>query len=209
MTFIGNAQTVRADGTKECSKCGDIKPLSEFARASKEKSGYASACKVCRKALYQGLQNERNRLRYAEDPQYRERKKAAVVAAFQKNAANYSDQRRTRYELNDSVRRAAVDRVDKWRAANQDSVRVYGSRRRAKAVGADGDFEMADVIRLFEKQNSQCIYCGADISEGRHTIEHLVPLSRGGSNAIENVALACRSCNARKGDKTVAEFLET
>lgn len=36
-----------AEGRKQCSKCSAVKALSAFSRASKEKSGYKSACKAC------------------------------------------------------------------------------------------------------------------------------------------------------------------
>jgi 5-methylcytosine-specific restriction endonuclease McrA len=37
-------------------------------------------------------------------------------------------------------------------------------------------------------------------------IEHIVPHSRGGTNRVSNLAIACESCNQRKGSRTAAEF---
>ncbi len=57
---------------------------------------------------------------------------------------------------------------------------------------------------VLEKFNRQCAYC--------HTsgipleIEHIIPLSRGGTNRVSNLTLACRFCNLRKGNKTAQEF---
>lgn len=48
-----------------------------------------------------------------------------------------------------------------------------------------------------------CWYCGA--APG-HEREHLTPLSRGGGDTPENVVMACRPCNARKGVMTLAEY---
>lgn len=46
-----------------------------------------------------------------------------------------------------------------------------------------------------------CRYCGADVS--RHYVkDHVHPKSKGGSNRIENMALACSECNSKKGAKT-------
>lgn len=49
----------------------------------------------------------------------------------------------------------------------------------------------------------RCVYCGVD---GDLEIEHIVPISRGGTNSRTNLTLACRACNQKKGNKTAAEF---
>ena len=62
-----------------------------------------------------------------------------------------------------------------------------------------------DVVRsiIFERDGYICTYCGSDEQlEG----DHIVPLSRGGSNAFDNLATACRPCNLAKGPKTVEEW---
>ena len=57
---------------------------------------------------------------------------------------------------------------------------------------------------LLEKYSRKCAYCGA--KDTRLEIEHLTPKARGGSNRIDNLALACQPCNIRKGTKTAQEF---
>ena len=57
---------------------------------------------------------------------------------------------------------------------------------------------------LLEKWNRRCAYCGA--SDQALEVEHLVPKSRGGSDRISNLALACHACNQAKGNLTAAEF---
>lgn len=48
-----------------------------------------------------------------------------------------------------------------------------------------------------------CAYCGRMATE----IDHIVPVNRGGTGDKDNLVPACRRCNARKGDMTLAEFL--
>jgi len=57
---------------------------------------------------------------------------------------------------------------------------------------------------LLEKFNRRCVYCGK--TDTPLEIEHIIPKSRGGSNKIDNLAIACRSCNKAKGSKTAEEF---
>ena len=57
---------------------------------------------------------------------------------------------------------------------------------------------------LLEKFSRKCCYCGkTDIPL---EIEHITPKSRGGSNRVSNLCLACRPCNQRKGNQTATEF---
>jgi len=57
---------------------------------------------------------------------------------------------------------------------------------------------------LLEKWHRQCAYCGA--KNVPLQIEHIIPKARGGSSRIDNLTLACRSCNEKKGTQTAAEF---
>ncbi len=57
---------------------------------------------------------------------------------------------------------------------------------------------------LLEKYNRTCVYCKAKNIPVE--IDHIVPKSKGGSNRVSNLTLACRSCNQRKGNQTAEEF---
>jgi 5-methylcytosine-specific restriction endonuclease McrA len=52
------------------------------------------------------------------------------------------------------------------------------------------------------RDRHQCQYCGVQCRPGTITIDHIVPLSRGGRTVWENVVAACHTCNRRKGDQT-------
>jgi 5-methylcytosine-specific restriction endonuclease McrA len=57
---------------------------------------------------------------------------------------------------------------------------------------------------LLEKWQHTCAYCGA--KDTRLEVEHIIPKSRGGSNRISNLTLACVPCNQQKDNQTAAEF---
>ncbi|WP_037371366.1 RNA-guided endonuclease IscB [Salipiger mucosus] len=58
---------------------------------------------------------------------------------------------------------------------------------------------------LLAKWGRKCAYCGA---EGRPLeVEHIQPRSRGGSNRVSNLTLACEPCNQKKGNRPVEDFL--
>lgn len=54
-----------------------------------------------------------------------------------------------------------------------------------------------------------CYLCLKPIEFKQDSLDHKIPLVRGGTNVKENLAIAHRSCNCRKKDKTVEEFLLT
>lgn len=57
---------------------------------------------------------------------------------------------------------------------------------------------------LLEKWRRTCAYCGE--TGIPLEIEHITPRSRGGSDRVSNLTLACHACNQKKGNKTAAEF---
>jgi 5-methylcytosine-specific restriction endonuclease McrA len=59
--------------------------------------------------------------------------------------------------------------------------------------------------RLFARDRNVCAYCGGQFAEAGLTVEHIVPVSRGGRHEWTNVVTACRSCNTRKGNRRPEE----
>ncbi|MDX2074797.1 MAG: RNA-guided endonuclease IscB [bacterium] len=57
---------------------------------------------------------------------------------------------------------------------------------------------------LLEKFGRKCVYC--DAKNVPLEIEHIIPKSRGGSNRVSNLTLACHPCNQKKGNQTADEF---
>nr|WP_051017278.1 RNA-guided endonuclease IscB [Dactylococcopsis salina] len=58
---------------------------------------------------------------------------------------------------------------------------------------------------LLEKWGRQCAYCA--VKDVPLEIEHIKPKSRGGTNRISNLTLACHECNQDKGNQEIEDFL--
>ena len=56
------------------------------------------------------------------------------------------------------------------------------------------------------RDNNTCQYCGKRFSIDQLTIDHVIPLSRGGRDTWINVCVACRSCNHKKGNYLLEEI---
>lgn len=82
-------------------------------------------------------------------------------------------------------------------------------RRRARKHGAAGSFDRWDVEIRRVKQGGRCHYCGEKLEiYGPHKfqVDHFIPLSRGGSNFMNNLVVACPDCNRAKADKLPWEY---
>ena len=69
-----------------------------------------------------------------------------------------------------------------------------------------GKFSPSIQEKVRQRANYLCEYCHAceQWQYVRFTIDHVIPLSEGGSNDLDNLALACFHCNRRKGNKLTA-----
>jgi 5-methylcytosine-specific restriction endonuclease McrA len=68
--------------------------------------------------------------------------------------------------------------------------------------GTLAGWEVRDYLLL--KWGYRCAYCHQEAT--RWEVDHVIPRSRGGSNRVSNLALACPACNQEKGDQTAAEY---
>ncbi|MGO9652805.1 HNH endonuclease [Mycobacterium sp.] len=175
---------VSADGMKTCTRCEKEPPLDRFYRDPTGHGGYRSICKTCMSA--------RMKTWYA-DNQVRQR-----------------DRQRVRFAANNAtIRERDMERYRRNRDARLQLAIEATHRRRARLKGADRADRGISYKALRERDGSKCYHCGAEMSfdtkkygeyePRRATIEHIVPISRGGLHIWDNVALACWECNIRRG----------
>jgi 5-methylcytosine-specific restriction endonuclease McrA len=58
---------------------------------------------------------------------------------------------------------------------------------------------------VFKRDNFCCVYCGDD-SRKTLTLDHVIPQSKGGKDAWDNLVTACRKCNSEKSNLTLEEY---
>lgn len=61
---------------------------------------------------------------------------------------------------------------------------------------------------LLKREKRCCIYCGIHASKAKMEIEHVIPKSKGGTDSLNNLVLACTSCNQAKGNQDVQVYLK-
>lgn len=93
-----------------------------------------------------------------------------------------------------------------WYDANPGISAVYVARRKATRLKAEGSHTIEDIHQLLEAQGCSC-WCGVSFFVVNPTIDHKIPLSRGGSNWPTNLQMLCQPCNDSKGSKTMEEWV--
>lgn len=60
--------------------------------------------------------------------------------------------------------------------------------------------ELKEAVRV---KSEECFYCGAKLDDSNRTIDHIVPIAKGGTNDISNLVCCCHNCNQIKGGETI------
>lgn len=176
------------------------------------KRGHLSPRYACSRNCIPCL-NDQSTSRY-ENNKVVELQRAAI--RYQKNKEVIKAGVKRWKELNPARKKALNDR---WAAENRDKVMqsrknweaenpeahkaqvaAKTRRRRARKLGSIGSHTNAQIAVLLVMQKCKCASCKASIKLAYH-IDHMEPLSKGGSDGIENIQLLCPPCNLRKSNK--------
>lgn len=86
-----------------------------------------------------------------------------------------------------------------WRRRNPEKRRASKQKRRAMLLGVGGSYTAGEWDALLSRYPN-CPGCGrAFTKDNPSTIDHVIPLSRGGNNLIQNIQPLCGGCNGKKG----------
>lgn len=92
------------------------------------------------------------------------------------------------------------ERIQSWRKNNPEKVSSQQHRRRTRKTGAGGSYTAEEFKALCEQYDNRCLACG---EKKKLEFDHVIPVSKGGSSDISNGQPLCRSCNSKKGTKTI------
>jgi 5-methylcytosine-specific restriction endonuclease McrA len=134
---------------------------------------------------------------YLADPEKfkqraRERREADPAAARAYDAAYYL---------------ANPKRFQEYRRTHIDEIYMQNEKRRALKFTNTPKDELLTLVQwceILEQFDYSCAYCGRKME--RPTMDHVIPLSRGGAHSKDNIVPACRHCNSSKRSRTPQEW---
>lgn len=189
---------------KTCTVCGEVKDESEFYSRGNGKS--RADCKVCTRARTASYYKANLEAGRASRRAYYQRTRDRWRAYFRDHYRANRDQRAMAHKLwrfNNRDRDRELSRRSQqrryWRdpAKSRAYVASLAAKRRMSAPGA----EFVDRRVVYERDGGICHICGAMTPAHSFHVDHIIPLSRGGRHAYDNVACSCPSCNMRKGNR--------
>ena len=212
MILLGSTPVIRylVGMEKRCTKCGEMKPLDAFYAERRVSDGRMAACRSCMddySKSYQLAHPEKGRARQAR---YGAAHPDRVKARSAKWKREHPEEFRKYMAAYWKTHRKEKREYDATYNNAHPEVKVAGSaRRRASKRGARAGCRKAYGIFVRWALTAKwipCYWCHKDTRRGARHRDHIIPLSRGGADSVENLCVACPSCNLRKSKKTPFEF---
>lgn len=154
-----------------------------------------------------------------KDPEFahltgKERISAISKRAYQNNREKILNNQKKRLQTNPEKRKryeheyyllnkkTIIYKTTTWRKNNPEIVRMSWKRRQYKERGAEGNHTLEEWENLKQLYEYTCPMCFRTEPEIKLTEDHKIPISKNGSNGIDNIQPLCKSCNSRKNAKT-------
>ena len=82
--------------------------------------------------------------------------------------------------------------------------KIWSHLYRTKLYENKFDLTREDIIKIMDR-DKVCVYCGANT---KLSLDHIIPITKGGDTTYLNMVLACMTCNSSKHNKDVVEWCE-
>jgi 5-methylcytosine-specific restriction endonuclease McrA len=87
--------------------------------------------------------------------------------------------------------------------ANRNKLTLYTNIRRSRKLQAEGSHTDEEWQNLKAFYNFKCLRCGKQEPEIKLTRDHVIPLTQGGNDSIDNIQPLCAQCNSKKNQKLI------
>lgn len=202
---------------KICKQCGLLLDLNCFHVAKYGKFGRSSKCKKCFHENYLLKSNRKHqddktkqctkclKVKLRSEFHYSKKdrgwlKPECKECRSQENFNPLSNRHTSPEKRRENSLKRKRSWYKKWMSIDPDKFRIYGEKRRSLKIGAKGSFTKTQWLDKFKYYGYRCVYCLRELDIKNVTKDHRIPLSKGGTNWIANIAPACHYCNSGKCD---------
>lgn len=191
---------------KLCARCDTIQSIDSFHANKSSKDGRYRWCKSCRKeydkANYHKYTDRRNEYGKKWVAANRDKVRETHDRWVAENAERNRQHKREWYLKNrDAIKEERSEYKKQYQQENKEKINNQTQRRRARKK-QNGVFAISSK-ELKKLYSSPCLYCG---STDKITVDHVIPIDKGGAHSIGNLVPACLSCNSSKGTKFITEW---
>lgn len=148
---------------------------------------FSRACEVCRSQVAANYHKK-----------HKERLLAKKQAAYLKNVEAERAESRAYRAANPEKIKASRKR---WTTNNPESYRAAARKQNNLRRGDRGTHTAEDIQQIERQQRGRCAYCRVTLKSVKRHVDHIMPLSRGGTGIRSNLQLLCQRCNNKKHAK--------
>lgn len=179
---VVRARMLCPDELRICVACLEpLPPTTEYFYTTPDTTdGLFSKCKACH---------------YAYTVAYKQTPKAKAQATL------YN---KRRYAENKEAIKAGVLQ---WGRDNPEKKRAIHVTYMARKAANGGECSADEIRQMYADQDGLCAFCEAPLN-GVYSIDHMIPVSKGGGSSWDNVAIVCSPCNSSKRDKRLEDWIQ-
>lgn len=193
---------------KRCWNCKEWKPFDAFGQSRHRPGGVDPKCLECGKAYRQ--QNAERIATRQHTYHVKNRERLTASSRIRKVRWRLNNPDRHREQRRQTYARHAAEYAERqrpykreWARRNKDKQLASFHRRRARLRGNGGSYSAAEWRALCDQYDHRCLACGRPEPEIQLTVDHVLPIYRGGSGAIDNIQPLCKPCNSSKGARHI------
>lgn len=216
--------------TKICTQCGRelLANLDYFRPEKRGRFGLYSQCRTCENEKRRKYHKEISAAIAKRQKEYHKKyyidnveKIRARARKWHHDHLEHVHKKNRSWRKNNHERKNEINRIyaknnreklrqklQRWRNTERGRIltALYARNRRATIKFSEIRHTFEDIQKQYQSQKGLCWWCSCFVGNIYH-VDHIVPLSRGGSNGPENIVIACPTCNVRKNSKLPFEWI--
>lgn len=179
-------ELIEGVNAKYCTVCKELKEFSKFNKNKTHKYGLYSKCKECKKK---------------HDKKYYQNNKEQINKRnkeYQENNKKYFKEYLKEWKINNK------EQINEYRKNNKEKLKAKNHKRRTLKQNSGGSYTVEQWNESLKYFNNKCAYSGKPMEQV--SVEHIIPITKGGTSYIWNIIPCEAILNYSKQDKDLLEW---